>query len=467
MNIQWDVVVIGAGPAGMSCACTLAEQGLQVALVDEQSDPGGQIFRNITHAGAKNRFCEEKTYEKGKKLVEQFLASSVTYIPNATVWMLEPHSVFYVKDAKTFELKALRIVIAVGAMERPVPFTGWTLPGVMAGAAVDVILKGGGKLPDGPVVLAGSGPLMPLVATHLIDKGAKLAAYLDLTPPVNIVRSSAWLAPALLNTPLLLEGAKMLYKIRKHKVPVISNVESIAAHGENKVESISYKKVGKETSVATNTLFFHGGIIPRTHMARALRLAHTWDNRQQCYTAQFDMYGASSLPHVFVIGDCARVYGEAVSSLRGILAAYKIALSFDVIKNNTFIAKTKKYKLQLLHALAPRNFIDSYFAPRKNLFDMPDDVIVCRCENITAGEIRRTSKEGLADVNEIKLRTRMGMGTCQGRTCGAAAAAIAANARNVSIESMGALSVRNPVRAIPSETILTLEDLEAKQSLAR
>lgn len=307
---------------------------------------------------------------------------------------------------------------------------------------------------------------MPLVATHLIKKGAQLEAFLDMTPFTNVVRSAPWLPLALADTPLLLEGAKMLATIKYNKIPMHLNVESIAAHGTDHVEAISYRKGNKEFRIPTRTVLFHAGFIPRTHMARALRIEHTWNAKQHCHIAKFDIFGMSNLSNIHVIGDCAQVYGEGVASTRGILAGLKIAQAFGAISQASFKREYVKQRLHLLHALSPRNFIDSYFTPRKDLFSVPDNVIVCRCENICAGDIRKATLEGLADVNEVKLRTRAGMGICQGRTCGAAIAAIAADARAVPVESMGALSIRNPVRAIPTETILTLENT-AEKSLSR
>ncbi len=466
MNKQWDIIIVGCGPSGMNAACILADQGLQVALIDEQSDPGGQIFKNISHSNAKARFCEEKTYKKGSKIVDRFLKSNVEYIPNSVVWMIDDQKVYYHQKGQAYCLKALKIVIAVGAMERPVPFSGWTLPGVMAAGVVDTFLKSGADLPKGSYVLAGSGPLMPLVASHLLKKNIELKAYLDMTPPSNYVKAMPWFPMALADTPLLLDGARMLATVRMSKAQVRMNVSSIAAKGKDCVESIVYKQNDKEAEIKTDNILFHTGFLPRTHIARALKLEHRWDKIQQCFVTKTDVFGQSSNSNIYVIGDCAQVYGEAVATIRGTLCGLHISHSFGTMDEAEYQEEIKKNKKKLCLAKAPRNFIDTFFTPRENLYDAPDDVVVCRCENVTVGEIRNTCVEGLADINDIKLRTRSGMGICQGRTCGAAAAAIAAKKRNVSIESMGALSVRNPVRNVPGKTILTLET-EQEIKLAR
>lgn len=469
MNTRWDAVVIGAGPAGMSAAYTMAKQGLQVVLIDEQSGPGGQIFRNITHPDAAQYYNNARTFDRGNTLTQQFLNSSVVYMPNTTVWMLEPGRVFCVRHEKAFELKTLNIVVATGAMERPVPFTGWTLPRVMLAGAADALLKGGGKIPQGPIVLAGSGPLMLVTAVHALDAGAKLEAIVDMTSTVNWVRSLPWLPQALLNTPLLLDGARMLLRIKRSGVPIYCNARQLAAHGTEHVEAVSFIPSSKKTEIRIDAqhLLFHAGMIPRTHMARVLRLPHTWDNRQQCWTARYDIFGTSHRPDIYIAGDCARVLGEKAAALRGELAGLKIAYSFFALTKKEFRREALYRYARLLRHLAPRNYIDACFAPRGDLFDVPDDVIVCRCENIRAGDIREAAIEGMADVNEVKLRTRAGMGLCQGRTCGAATAAIAAAARGIPVQDMGALSIRNPVRAIPLEHLIHLKDPTAGEQLCR
>ena len=208
MTQQWDAVVIGAGPAGMSAAAVMAERGLEVALVDEQDDPGGQIYRGVTRSRAQARFMETKDFLAGTALARRFLRSGAEYMPGATAWFITPGRVLCLRNGTTIDLRASRIILAVGAMERPVPFPGWTLPGVMGAGAAHILQKTSGIVPQGPIILAGSGPLLPLVAAHLLEAGANVTALLDCTPPHNVAASLPFLPLALGDAPLMWRGAK-------------------------------------------------------------------------------------------------------------------------------------------------------------------------------------------------------------------------------------------------------------------
>lgn len=198
MSRQWDALVIGAGPAGLRAASVIAESGLEVVLVDEQAFPGGQIYRHVTAPGAEERFAEAADYRDGTELVRRFRRSGAEYLPETTVWFLEQDRILASRGGEVLDLRARNVIIAVGAMERPVPFRGWTLPGVMNAGAGDILLKTAGLLPETPVVLAGSGPLLYLVASHLIRKGHPLAAVLDQTPPSNMLKAAPHLPAGLL-----------------------------------------------------------------------------------------------------------------------------------------------------------------------------------------------------------------------------------------------------------------------------
>ncbi len=448
IQAQWDAVVIGAGPAGLNAACGMAEFGLRVALVDEQPAPGGQIYRGVTHPEAERRFREHDEYRRGLDLVRRFLRSTVEYMPGTLVWMLEPNRVFCLRDGRPFELKTRLTVVAVGAMERPAPFPGWTLPGVMTAGSADILRKGAGTAPQGPVILAGSGPLLPLAGSHLARDGA-LACVLDSTPPGNLLRAAPWAPLAAAGAGLLLRGARMLRTVKKSGAPLFGAVRDIAAHGSRAVEEVSFSAGGKTLRVPAKTLLYHAGVIPRTQISRALRLAHVWNARQQCWQAATDIFGESSRQGIYLIGDCAQVRGADAAALKGKICAAAVAKKDRLIPPREAFRLLAPLFAALARVLAPRPFVDALFTPRGDIYQLADDVVVCRCENITAGEIRAAVADGLHEVNEIKLFTRAGMGNCQGRTCGPAVAGVAARALGVNAAKTGYLSCRQPVRPVP------------------
>lgn len=457
---QWDALVIGAGPAGLNAASAIAEAGLEVVLADEQAYPGGQIYRHVTAPGAQKRFPDAADYKDGIAIVRRFERSGAHYLSESTVWFLEPGRALVSRGGETLDLRAKNIIIAVGAMERPVPFRGWTLPGVMTAGAGDILLKTAGFPPETPVALAGSGPLLYLAASHLIRRGVPLAAVLDQTPPRNMARALPHLPAGLLDLPLLLRGASMLCAVARSGTKVWRNVGRIEAQGTDHLEQVAFV-AGKTTeTVKAATLLYHGGVIPRTHMANALGLDHRWDARQQCWTVACDACGRTNREGIYVAGDCARVRGAAVAALTGELAGLAVAERQGALGAEEGRRQRRPLLRSLAVQSASKSFLDAWFAPRPDLYDVPDDVTVCRCENVRAADIREAVAEGLEDVNEVKLRTRAGMGNCQGRTCGPALAAIVAHAAKKPIPDVGRLHIRAPLRPVPLEALRRL--LETK-----
>lgn len=176
-----DVAIVGCGPAGMSAAIRLRKLGYVVSVIDEQPSPGGQIWRGIErnqHQPLVDALGAD--YSKGRALVEQFRASGAEYVPNTQVWQIEEGwGVFLTSEGQARRLAARAVLLANGAQERPVPFPGWTLPGVMTVGAAQILLKSGGMLPQGRVWIAGSGPLPLLYATQNLFLGSGISGYLD------------------------------------------------------------------------------------------------------------------------------------------------------------------------------------------------------------------------------------------------------------------------------------------------
>src|SRR5690606_18187351 len=185
MRSECDLVVIGAGPAGLAAACTATDLGLSVTLLDEQAEPGGQIYRAIETVRAKRPQMLKQLgpdYARGAGLADAMRAR-VDYRPGAVVWNVgRDLAVHYSADDASHLVAARHVLVATGAIERPVPIPGWTLPGVMTAGALQILLKAHGLVADGRVVLAGSGPLLLLLATQYLAVGARPAAIVETVP---------------------------------------------------------------------------------------------------------------------------------------------------------------------------------------------------------------------------------------------------------------------------------------------
>ena len=458
MDRNMDLIVIGAGPAGLSAACAARACGLDVTLIDEQAAPGGQLFRNIETPMAQ-AILDPKDRETGLALVKRFRESGATYYPNAVVWGLEPHKVSCTMNGKAEELTASFIVVAPGGMERPVPFPGWTLPGVMGAGGADILLRSGGSLTadkDAPVVLAGNGPLLLLLAGHLLDAGVRIAAWLDTGSLSQRLLSGAAMPAALLDPPYLGKGLRMALRVLRGGVPVIRNARDIRALGADSLEKVSYAAKGETRELPAAVLLRHEGIIPRVQICNALGARLLWDRVQRCWYPDVDANGRTSLDGLYVAGDGAYVHGGDASRLKGWLAGIDAARRLGVISPAEAGRRAAGARRKLAVLRAARGFLRYVFAPDPKIFDVPDETLVCRCECVSAGAIRKAVAEGFHEVNEVKRVTRCGMGQCQGRMCGPALAEITARAQGARPDAVGCLHMRSPFRPVKLETYCNL-----------
>lgn len=458
MERQTDLVVVGAGPAGLAAACSASNCGLEVSLVDEQSSPGGQLFRNI-ESPLGQASLDAKERAAGVALAKEFRESGVIYSPDTIIWGLEPRRVSGTTHGKTKIFQAQSVIVAPGAMERPVPFPGWTLPGVMGAGGADILLRAGGSLlknPSEPIVLAGNGPLLLLLACHLIDRGVKIAAWLDTGYWRKRMVSGIPMAVSFLDSAYMGKGLSMALKIAKAKIPFVLGVKNIQAIGDNRVTKVSYEVRGKVREIETNCLLRHEGVIPRTHILNSMGVKHLWDPVQRYWYPDVTECGATNIDGVYLAGDAGYVHGGDASITKGTLAGIDAARRLGVITGSeaTFRSKESLNKLRLTRFA--RGFLRYVFSPNPDIFDVPGSTTVCRCESVTAGEIRQVVLEGNSDVNEVKLYSRCGMGPCQGRMCGPALAEITAATLSTSPKKVGSLQVRQPFRPVSLENYCDL-----------
>ena len=359
MDRNMDLIVIGAGPAGLSAACAARACGLDVTLVDEQAAPGGQLFRNIETPMAQ-ALLDPKERSAGLGLVKRFRESGATYYPGTIVWGLEPHRVSCTMNGKAEELTASHIIVAPGGMERPVPFPGWTLPGVMGAGGADILLRSGGTLStdkNAPVVLAGNGPLLLLLAGHLLEAGVPIAAWLDTGWWSRRIMAAGLMPAGVLDMPYVAKGMKMALRVLKGKVPIIRNVTNIRAVGSDHLEKVVYDAGGKTHEINASTLLRHEGIIPRTHILNSLNAKHAWDGVQRYWHPVVDENGRTSVDGISIAGDGTYVHGGDASMLKGAIAGVEIARRLGVISDAEAAYRSGPARRQLRAMRIARGFL--------------------------------------------------------------------------------------------------------------
>lgn len=458
MKKYFDVIVIGAGPAGISCASILTEFGFTVLLLDEQPRPGGQIYKSIENTSEKRLKILGEDYLAGRKLVKSFRCQKIEYVPNATVWQVETDGhVYYSCDSTSYEVFAKFVVAATGAMERPVPFPGWTLPGVMGAGGANNLIKDAGLVPQGRVVLAGSGPLLFLEAVHLIEMGVNISAILETSSGLPNLSSLFHLPKAVRRMDYFKKGISMLWCIKKAGLEHHKNITKLRARGRESVESVHVQKGEKQLDFEADLLLTHFGVIPNTAVFRQLGCRHQWNETQRYWYPECDKWGRTSHNAIFAAGDGRFVHGAVAAALKGEMAALAIAADMEMIHENERNICAEHIEKQLAKELYPRPFIDAMYRPASDLYDADPDTVVCRCEGITMGQINRAVDEGCIDPNEIKALLRPGMGPCQGRMCGSALSQIISLRSGIDIKEVGTLNIRPPLKNIPLHEIANIE----------
>lgn len=474
-----DLLVIGAGPAGLAAATQAATLGLSTVMIDEQPAPGGQIYRAIGNTPVQNRAILGHDYWHGLSLLGPFARSGARHIAAATVWSINardgqpdsPSAGYEVaysvaragQDPQAALLHCRHIILATGAQERPFPIPGWTLPGVITAGAAQILLKTSGMVPEGRTVLAGGGPLLYLLAWQYLNAGVKLEAILETTASGQWRQAlpHAW---GFLRSPYLGKGLKLLRAVRK-AVPIVSGVtalEAVAGPG-GQVAELRYEADGQRRTIAIDQLLLHQGVVPNTNLSRAVGAEHVWNERQDCWEPQVDEWGATSVPHVSIAGDGAGIAGALAAEHRGRIAAAHAAATLGRISAAARDRAVAGPRAALARATRGREFFEVLYRPQPQFRRPVGDTIVCRCEEATAEQVRQAARIGCQGPNQLKAFLRCGMGPCQGRFCGLTVTELIADEQQRHPRDVGYYRLRFPTKPVTLGEIATLPQTQASR----
>ncbi|MBK0417498.1 FAD-dependent oxidoreductase [Leucobacter sp. CSA1] len=469
-----DLVVIGAGPAGMAGALAAAEAGLDVLVVDEQARAGGQIFRRPpeTFGGARGY----RPYTWAEDLIRRFEAHPGI----STRFRSTAYGVLRDREERTMRLRVgvsapdggelvetERILIATGAYDMPVAFPGWTKPGVMTVGAAQSLLKSQKVLAGRRIVMAGSHPLLLVAAEQLLEAGAEIAeiAFARGLPGVGEALAAAPAAPGHLG--VFAEAGRALARIASRRVRVSMRTIVTEAVGDGAVTGArlakvdrDWRPVGEPREVGGDLLLLGYGFSPSTELARQAGCEMRWESRLGGWVVQHDERFATTADGVYVAGEPTGVAGAEQSWAEGWKAGLHIAESLGADAHR-IRAELRESERLLNRTGRFSRVVQSMFEPRRaalSALSDPEGTLVCRCELVPSERIDGVLRQNpfISSANAVKLECRSGMGPCQGRYCEGTVAARVAAARGAAIEESGYFTAHVPVKPVPLSTYRTL-----------
>ncbi|MDB5355440.1 MAG: pyridine nucleotide-disulfide oxidoreductase [Phycisphaerales bacterium] len=388
----FDVIVIGAGPAGLAAACCASESGRRVAVIDDNPAAGGQIWRaQEDHPSTADA---SQWFDRVRKC--DFALFPGTQIIGA----ISPGKLLAEAGGEARVFTCDRLILAAGARELFLPFPGWTLPNVMGAGGLQAMVKSGLPIEGKRVVVAGSGPLLLAVAAYLRERGADVRLIAEQAPRKNLARFGL----GLLRHPGKFRQAVSLRR-ELRGIRYASGCWPIMAAGEGRLASVTLSDGRTDWTEHCDYLACGFGLVPNTDLAALLGCTivagavHVDDSQE------------TSVPRVYAAGEITGVGGLDLSLLEGQIAGYAAADRPGTTRA-LFRARGKA------RAFARR--LGQTFALREELRALPRaGTIVCRCEDVTFERLA-----GHSSWLAAKLQTRCGMGPCQGRVCGPAVEAL-------------------------------------------
>lgn len=448
------VIVAGAGPAGTRCAETLVEAGIRPIVIDEGRRNGGQIYRrqpeNFTRSYNALYGTEAARAESIHRSFDD-LREYIDYMPETLIWNIADSQVFTVSGTQQQAQSYDALILCTGATDRLMPLKGWNLAGTFSLGGAQVALKSQACAIGRQVIFMGTGALLYLVAAQYVKAGARVAAVLDTSPWHARVLAS----PKLLSQPSVLwQGIALIAELRRAGVPVYNGIEPLEIDGtpDTGVNAVSFKdRRGRIHTIECDGVAVGYHLRPETQLADLARCEFYFDQPTRQWLPRIDSDGRSTVPGVYLAGDGTRILGANAAEVSGRLAALAAledrGQEADHATHHETI-KSLRDELAKLQRFA-RGLNQAFPWPAQQAAHLSDDTIVCRCESVSAGELRHAVLTGGADEsNRAKAFSRVGMGRCQGRYCGNAAAEIIAHAAQLPVEQVGRLRGQAPVKPL-------------------
>ncbi|SAL05018.1 oxidoreductase [Caballeronia calidae] len=393
--MNFDILIIGAGPAGLHAARVAAAAGAKVGIVDDNPLPGGQIWRQGP------RHAPKGPARAAIDALAQY--KDITHLGGTRVIQALPDRQILVEDAtRGFKIGYGKLIVATGARERFLPYPGWTLPGVTGAGGLQALIKGGTPVRGERIVIAGTGPLLWAAAVTAREQGAQVAAIVEQAAPGDVRR----FAMGLLHTPAkLAQALRMRFDLRA--TPYYRDAHVAEACGDARLTHVRVRRGDEDMRIDCDRLACAYGLVPNTQIGRALG-CDVLDTPGGA-ALRVDEWQATSVDDIYAAGECTGVGGMELSALEGRIAA--CAALGERKRARVHFAERERYRR------FARRMHDAFSLDAKLRALAAPDTILCRCEDVRFGEaaLHRSWRDA-------KLQTRCGMGPCQGKICGEAAA---------------------------------------------
>ncbi|MCR9246406.1 MAG: FAD-dependent oxidoreductase [bacterium] len=449
---QAQVGIVGGGPAGMAAASALAARGRSVVVLDEGQRAGGQIFRQLPPGVAPPAgVSEPPSHDHGHELIDAFEGAQVELVSGATVWDSKPGRLWFEHAGESHLLECERILLAPGAMDRCIPFPGWTLPGVTTAGALQVMVRGFGVKPGRRALVVGSGPLLLPTVTALLAAGVEVVAALEASSRWNALRA---LPGVIGNGARLREAMWYMKQLVRAGVKLRWGWTVLRCEGDRHVERAVIAKVdgqgrprlGTERTIEVDVVGAGFGLVPAIELGLLLGCDSRHLAARGGHCLVVDEQQRTTIDGVFAAGEIGGIGGAEVASAEGALAAAAIDHSLGGPAVSEPLVKQARAERRASDAMLRA------FAPLPGLYQLAnDDTIVCRCEDVPLSEARAAAELHGRSSRAIKVGCRAGMGPCQARICGPSLQQLAT--ADPACE-MDVPVVRVPVKPVRASTIV-------------
>ena len=458
-----DVAIVGAGPAGLAAAQAARNEGCTVTIIDDQDTPGGQFFRQpsaLLGQTGRDRFSSKPAI--AQRLFRVLDDPAVDYRPSTTVWNIPDSGVLALAcEGSASRLHAKTTIVAAGAHDRCVPFPGWTLPGVMTAGGAQNLLKGQRVLPGQRTLVTGNGPLTLVVAASILRAGGHLAAVTEAAPVSS--RLPGLIAGLLAVPSLLMLAASYRARLVMAGVPLLNGHTIVEARGADKVEEVvvarlcrdGVPEVSHSQTYAVDSVVVGYGLQCSSELTRLAGCELSYRQLSGGWIPRRGHWLESTLPGLFVGGDSATISGGETALTEGALAGLGAAKQARGALSAAGARRADQLRSKLIRLARFRTTLEQLFeVPASFAALRRPDTIICRCEDVTAGQIEDLCRDSDLSLSDIKTRTRASMGRCQGRNCLAGIAEMVAAIQGKPIAELDWPRGRAPARLVPISALL-------------